>query len=118
MRRWTRRRWQLRLVCAWARSPALSALGLRLGSLRARRVDVVANRAIAFVAVVLPPLVAVIETERIAHGVRLHHDHRILDLHLVENRVVIQPREPLRRLHLVADGEAIAGGRSEDADIG
>src|SRR5262245_88329 len=109
--------------CFHARLLALSAFRLDAVcflacTLRARRVDVVANGAIAFMTVVLPPLIGVIETEGITDRVRLHHDDGILDLHLVQDGVVVQPGEPLRRLHLIADREAVSSWRAEDPDVG
>ena len=66
---------------------------------------------------ILPPLVLRIVAHRIADGERTREDDRILGLDLVEPHLVVQPRDPLRRLHLVALREAVAGRRPDDGKI-
>src|SRR5688572_14726345 len=109
---------------SYLRLPAAAGAGRRLDerlqrrfrllqpALDARRVDVVADRAVAFMAGVFPPFVAVIELDRELDRVWPHHDDRILDRHLVEHGVVVETREAFGRLHPLADRPAVAAGDS------
>src|SRR6266540_7099850 len=86
--------------------------------LRTRCVDVVPNRAVAFVTGVLPPLVLGFEPKREARGPRSRQHDWIAGGDLVQQHVGIQPLEAFRDLHPLARREPVSCRRPSNADVG
>src|SRR5215204_7768152 len=95
----------------------LRFLFLRVRALVTRRRRVVRNDGVALVTRVFPPLVIGIVAHRVAYGERAGEYNRILGLDLVEPHIVVQPGDPLRRLHLIALRETISRWRSDNRQV-